>query len=103
LKSTKACGNFATSWLLWHWNEAIPRGRRLMQSKLSALIRHESLVAERRLLRAIGRGGPPKIAQAPSQKPAVALMPPTPLQVAGVETTALPRKTRGLPAANLAQ
>jgi hypothetical protein len=75
----------------------------MMPSKLSALIRHESLVAERRLLRAIGRGSPPKIARAPSQKPAVALMPQAPLQVAGVETAALPRKSRGLPAANLEQ
>ncbi len=73
----------------------------MMPSKLSALIRHESLIAERQLLRAIGRGSPPKIALAPSQKPAIALMPQAPFAAAGIERAVPPRKSRGLPAANV--
>jgi hypothetical protein len=74
-----------------------------MPSKLSALIRHESLVAERQLLRAIGRSSPPKIARAPSQKPAIALMPQAPFGAAGVERAATPRKPRELPGASAEQ
>jgi len=66
-----------------------------MPSKLSALIRHESLVAERQLLRAIGRSSPPKIARAPSQKPAIALMPQTPFGPPNVERTGTPRELPG--------
>ena len=73
-----------------------------MLSKLSALIRHESLAAERQLLRAIGRASP-KIARAPSQKAAIALMPQTPVRPAGVDGAALPRKARGLPGASVEQ
>ena len=44
-----------------------------MSSKLSALIRHESLIAERRLLRAIGRSSmPPKPVRIPSEKLVIA-------------------------------
>jgi hypothetical protein len=82
-----------------------------MPSKLSALVRHESLVAERQLLRAIGRSSPPKIARAPSQKPAIApsqkpaiaLMPQAPFGAAGVERAATPRKPRELPGASAEQ
>ena len=66
-----------------------------MPSKLSALIRHESLAAERQLLRAIGRASP-KIARAPSQKAAIALMPQTPFDPANVKATTPPRKPREL-------
>ncbi len=74
-----------------------------MPSKLSALVRHESLVAERQLLRAIGRSSPPKIARAPSQKPAITLMPQAPFGAAGVERAATPRKPRELPGASAEQ
>jgi len=44
-----------------------------VSSKLSALIRHESLIAERRLLRAIGRSSiPPKPVRIPNEKLVIA-------------------------------